>query len=219
MKISSAQSRSLGSVGLLLLLAVIIVGSILFPPSEWIPAEAWGVMLEERGLSGMILFVVAGMLATSVGLPRQLVAFISGIAYGVLLGVTLSLLAALLGCYLTVRVSRLCLRESVHRRFPNMIEKLNNFVREDVFAKVLVLRLQPFGTNLITNVCVGFTSIPIKVFMSASAVGYVPQMLAFALLGSGIRLGSSFQLILSGVLLLLSIIIGVVVYRRHQRRN
>jgi len=97
MKMSSAQSRSLGSVGLLLLLAVIIVGSIFFPPSEWVPAEAWGVMLEERGLSGMLLFVIAGMLATSVGLPRQLVAFISGIAYGVLPGVALSLLAALLG--------------------------------------------------------------------------------------------------------------------------
>jgi len=54
--------------------------------------------------------------------------------------------------------------------------------------------------------------------MAASALGYIPQMLAFALLGSGIRLGSSFQLVLSGVLLLVSIIIGVVVYRRHQRR-
>jgi len=219
MKTRSAQIRTLSSMGLFLLLAVIIIGSLLFPPSEWIPAENWGMLLEKRGVSGMLVFVIAGMLATSVGLPRQLVAFISGIAYGVIVGLALSLVAALLGCYLTVRVSGVFLKDPVQRRFPLVINKLNSFVKDDVFAKVLVLRLQPLGTNLITNVCVGFSSIPIRVFMAASAVGYIPQMLAFTLLGSGIRLGSKFHLVLSGVLIVVSFIIGVVVYRRHRRRN
>ncbi len=204
---------------MLLLLVIIVVGSIVFPPAEWIPAEQWGLALESKGALGMGVFVLVGMLATSIGLPRQLVAFIAGIAYGVSMGVVLSLCAALLGCYLTVRVSRRFLARHIGQRYPKFISTLNGLVKDDVFAKVLALRLQPLGTNLLTNVCVGFTSMPLISFMSASAVGYVPQMLVFALLGSGIRLGSNTQLILSAVLMVISILIGLLVYRRHSQRN
>lgn len=205
--------------GLLVLLLVIVVGSILFPPAQWIPAEQWGIALESEGVSGMMIFVAAGMLATAAGLPRQLVAFIAGIAYGVATGVLLSLCAALLGCYLTVSVSKRFFAKGIVRRYPNFIAKLDALVQNDVFVKILALRLQPLGTNLLTNVCVGFTSISIKAFMGASAVGYVPQMLVFALLGSGIRLGSNVQLILSLVLLVISILLGILIYRRHTQRH
>ena len=209
----------IAGVGLLLLLVIIVVGSIVYPPAEWIPAERWGLALESEGALGMGVFVFVGMLATSIGLPRQLVAFIAGIAYGVSTGVFLSLCAALLGCYLTVRVSRRFLARYIGQRYPKFIFTLDGLVKDDVFAKVLALRLQPLGTNLLTNVCVGFTSMPLTSFMSASAVGYVPQMLVFALLGSGIRLGSNTQLILSAVLMVISILIGLLVYRRHSQRD
>lgn len=205
--------------GLLLLLLIIVVGSILFPPAEWVPAEQWGSALESEGLSGMAVFVFVGMLATSIGLPRQLVAFIGGIAYGVAVGVFLSLCAALLGCYLTVNLSRRLFARRIVKRYPKFIAKLDALIQNDVFVKVLALRLQPLGTNLLTNVCVGFTSVSMRSFMGASAVGYVPQMLVFALLGSGIRLGSNFQLILSLVLLVISIFLGIVIYRRHTQRH
>ena len=205
--------------GLFALLLIIVVGSLLFPPAQWIPAEQWGLALESKGVTGMLIFVSVGMLATSIGLPRQLVAFIGGIAYGVTTGVLLSLCAALLGCYLTVNVSKRFFAGGITRRYPAFIAKLDALVQNDVFAKILALRLQPLGTNLLTNVCVGFTSISIKAFMGASAVGYVPQMLVFALLGSGIRLGSNVQLILILVLLVISILLGIVIYRRHTQRH
>ena len=201
------------------LLLVIVVGTLVFKPSEWIPAEQWGTALESKGGIGMVFFLVFGMLATSVGLPRQMVAFIGGIAYGVTSGVLLSLSAAILGCYLTVTVSRCFFAQKVTRRFPKAIARLQLFVKEDAFMKVLVLRLQPLGTNLLTNVCVGFTQIPIKLFLAASAIGYVPQMLVFTLLGSGIRVGSSFQLILSGIMLLVSLALGYLLFRRHRARE
>lgn len=209
----------IAGLGLFILLLIIVVGSILFPPADWVPAEQWGLALESEGLAGMVVFVLVGMLSTSIGLPRQLVAFIGGIAYGVGTGVFLSLCAALLGCYLTVNVSRCFFSNAILKRYPKFIGKLEALVKNDVFVKVLALRLQPLGTNLLTNVCVGFTSISMKSFMGASAVGYVPQMLVFALLGSGIRLGSSFQLLLSLVLLVISIFLGLLIYRRHTQRH
>jgi uncharacterized membrane protein YdjX (TVP38/TMEM64 family) len=218
MNLQSIRSGKGASTALLALLILIVVGTLVFKPSEWIPAQEWGLALESKGGVGMLLFLIVGALSTSIGLPRQMLAFIGGIAYGVVPGVLLSLCAAILGCYLTVNLSRWLFAENVTRRYPQVIAQLQLFLKDDVFIKVLVLRLQPLGTNLLTNLCVGFTAIPIRVFLAASAVGYVPQMLVFALLGSGIRVGSSFQLVLSAVLLVISLLLGFLLYRRHRER-
>jgi len=167
----------------------------------------------------MLFFVFVSMLSTAIGLPRQMVAFIAGLAYGVVPGVLLSLLAAISGCYLTVQTSKRFLANTVINQYPSFINKLDKLLVDDVFAKILILRLQPLGTNLLTNVCVGFTAIPLKVFLAASAVGYIPQMLVFALLGSGVRVGSQTQLVLSLFLLLISLVLGFVLYQRHQSRR
>jgi uncharacterized membrane protein YdjX (TVP38/TMEM64 family) len=218
MNFQSIRSNKGASTALLVLLMLIVVGTLVFKPSELIPAQEWGLALESKGRVGMLLFLIFGALATSIGLPRQMVAFIGGIAYGVVTGVLFSLCAAIAGCYLTVNLSRWLFSAKVAQRYPKVIAQLQSFLKEDVFIKVLVLRLQPLGTNLLTNVCVGFTAIPIRVFLTASAVGYIPQMLVFALLGSGIRVGSNFQLMLSAVLLVISILLGYLLYRRHRQR-
>ena len=207
------------AIVLLAIFLSIVVLTVLFPPSEWIPAGYWGELLESYGTNGMLLFVFISILATAVGLPRQMVAFIAGLAYGVVPGLLLSLLAAILGCYLTVRISKRFLAAVVTNRYPDFIVKLDKLLRHDVFTKILILRLQPFGTNLLTNVCVGFTAIPHKVFLAASAIGYIPQMLVFVLLGKGVRVGSQTQLLLSLAMLLLSLILGFVLYKKHQSRR
>lgn len=207
-----------GAIALLVIFVATLLLSVLFPPSDWIPARHWGEVLESYGRPGMLLFVTIGILATAVGLPRQMVAFIAGLAYGVIPGLLLSLLAAILGCYLTLQISKRFLGNWVINQYPGFFNNLNKLLKDDVFAKILVLRLQPFGTNLLTNVCAGFTLMRHRVFLAASAVGYIPQMLVFALLGKGIRVESQTQLILSMVLLLMSLGLGIILYRRHQSR-
>ena len=217
MKLAQIPLRRVITYGLTLLLIVIVLLSILFPAKDYLPVVQWGEALESRGLPGMAVFVLAGMCATAVGLPRQLVAFIGGLAYGVLPGLPLSLVAALLGCFITASVSYRFFRVAVLRKFPKPVAALEKLIRDDLFLKVLVLRLQPLGTNLLTNICIGFTSASMKIFLAASAIGYVPQMLVFILLGSGVRVGSQTQFALSLALLVVSVVLGVVLYRRHRR--
>ncbi len=212
--VNRLQRRFAGSA-LLLLLLFIIGLSIAFPPSEYIPASRWGEALESAGIKGMVVFLVGGMLATSVGLPRQLVAFIGGLAYGMGLGLGMSLVAALSGCLLTATVSRRFFADIVIARFPKPIATLDKLIERDLFLKILVLRLQPLGTNLLTNVCIGFTQASLTKFIAASAIGYVPQMLVFNLLGVGVRVDSQAQLALSVVLLLVSVGLGILLYKRH----
>lgn len=203
------------SVSLLLLLVLIVGLGIAFPPADYVPAAQWGAALESAGGQGLAVFLVLGMLFTSVGFPRQLVAFIAGLAYGVASGLLLSLVAAVAGCCLTALVSRRFLAAMVIKRFPRVIATLDRLTQRDLFLKILVLRLQPLGTNLLTNVCIGFTSASLPRFLAASAVGYIPQMLVFNLLGAGVRVDSQSQLLLSMVLLVISIALGVLLYKRH----
>lgn len=203
-----------------LLLLVIIIAAATLIPAEWVPVRQWGGILESAGGAGVLLFLLLGTLGTSVGLPRQLLAFTGGLAYGLLPGLTLSLMAALCGCHLTVQVSSYLLRDWVTGRYPGMIAKLNALLQHDTFVKILVLRLQPLGTNLLTNLCIGFTNVSYGRFLLASGIGYVPQMLVFALLGAGVRVGEELQALVSGGLVLISVFLAVGLYLRHrQRRN
>lgn len=204
---------------LVAVLLIIIVLMIVFPPSSWVPAAEWGAWLEAKGLLGIAAFIALGALATSMGFPRQMVAFIGGVAYGVSTGLMLSLIAAIMGCCLTVIVSRRYFAAWVVKRYPNAIKQLQLVLDKDVFLKILILRLQPLGTNLLTNTCIGFTSVSLRLFLAASAVGYVPQMLVFNLLGSGVRVGSQAQLALSGALLAFSILLGLFLFKKHRREH
>lgn len=202
-----------------MLLFIVLLLLWLYPPARQVPAARWGEWLEGQGVSGWLLLFGGGVLATSLGAPRQLLAFIAGIAYGTLPAVLLSVMAATLGCTLTVLVSRRFLAERIQERYPQKIEQLQRLLRRDLIMKILILRLQPLGTNMLTNVCAGVARIPLAPFLLASAVGYVPQMVVFALLGAGVRVGSEVRMMVSGVLLLLALLLAAILYRRHLTRK
>ena len=201
------------------LLVIILCLAFFFPSSEHIPLAQWGAALQAAGTRGLALFFLLGVLATSIGLPRQSVGFVAGLAYGILPGLLVSLSAAIAGCYLTVITSRRFLSGFVASRYPGAVAKLDSLLSNDLFIKILILRLQPFGTNLLTNVCIGFTAVRLPQFLIASAVGFIPQMLVFVMLGAGVRVGSDAQVVLSAVLLAISVILAWVLLRRHRSRD
>ena len=91
-------------------------------------------------------------------------------------------------------------------------------MRDDLFAKVVALRLQPLGTNLATNLAAGALGVRLGPFVAASCVGYAPQTLVFALAGGGIADGSRLQTIVAAVLFVVSLALGAVLVGRHRRR-
>jgi uncharacterized membrane protein YdjX (TVP38/TMEM64 family) len=75
------------------------------------------------------------------------------------------------------------------------------------------------GSNVVTNLIAGVSRIPRPAFFLGSLVGYLPQTLIFALAGSGLTVGSRWQLGLSILLFVVSGLLGVRLYRklRHGR--
>lgn len=207
--------RSFVVGGLVLLLVLILWLLYHFPLSSLVDHQAIAEWIDDWGFLGTISFVSVGILATAVGLPRQLMAFVGGYSFGVVIGLAVSLLAAIGGCFLCFQLSRRILRRRVMKRFGGTVQFLNRLMRDDAFFKIIVLRLQPLGTNLATNLAAGVTTLSTPVFIGSSFLGYIPQMLVFSLMGSGVRVQSSTQLTVSVVLFIVSLLLGVWLYRRH----
>ncbi len=207
-----------GLIAILPLVALLVLAGHLFAGLGLDP-DKLALQAAAQPPAILLLWFLGAVLFTAAGLPRQLVAFVCGYVFGVWQGVTVSLIAALLGCMLAYYIAKLFLSPWLNRRYRKFIVVLENFVKHDVFMKVIVIRLQPFGTNLLTNVCAGVARVKPVSFFSASAVGYIPQMLVFALAGDGIRLGENSRLLISGALLLVSLVLAAWLWRRHQVRR
>lgn len=191
--------------GLGLLAALGVIG-LLFANTQlgstfgaaWVDAQVRG-----HGLVGEVLFVcVAGML-TAVGVPRQLVSFLGGYAFGLIFGSALAVLATLIGCAASFYCARLLGRAYVVRRFSGRVHRLDDFIRRHPLGMTLLIRLSPVGNNLITNLLAGVTSVRPATFFAGSAIGYIPQTMVFALGGSGAHVDPVLRIALSVILFIL----------------
>lgn len=186
--------------------------------------QAW--LLEHimnDGPLGVLFFVAGTALASALGLPRQLPAFLGGYAFGWLWGGVLATLGVTLGCVLDFSLARTMGREFVMNRFGRRVAKLDAFLRADPFRTSLAIRLFPVGHNLSTSVAAGVTSIPARAFFVGSALGYLPQNLVFAIFGAGVNaestLGRALSIGVSVVLLVGSTWLGLSVYRAYKRKG
>jgi len=190
---------------------------------RWLGLADWVQRAGERGPGA---FVAAGMLACAVGIPRQVVAYAGGLAFGFWPGATLALAAQSLGCAANFGFARLVARPRVVRRLQSggfqssgRLSRLEQFLAQNTFMATLTLRLLPVGNNLLTNLMAGASSVPAMAFLGASILGYVPQTVVFALLGGGLRVSQSAQIASAVVLLAVSIVLGLALLRRNRAVN
>lgn len=204
--------------GLVLFVSVVVLG-VLIKTTEWgaVFDQDWiDTYVRDQGVKGQLLFLALGWALTSVGLPRQLVAFLGGYAFGFALGTGLALAATTLGCITAFMFARLFGRDMVARRFSDKIRRIDGFLSQNPLAMTLLIRFLPLGSNLATNLAAGVSGVRAAPFFTGSAIGYVPQMVVFALLGSGISLDPGFRITLSAVLFVASGLLGIHLYRRYR---
>lgn len=178
---------------------------------HWIDTEVRG-----QGWHGDLIFLAVGALTTALGFPRQVVAFLGGYAFGFIAGTGLAAVAAVLGCVLAFFYARWLGRSLIQNRFPGRIRKVDAFLHEHPFSMAVVIRLLPVGSNVVTNLLAGVSSVRGLPFFAGSGVGYLPQTMVFALAGSGVNFNPALRLTLAGVLFVVSSLIGVWLYRRHR---
>lgn len=173
--------------------------------------------VRRNGVQGMLAFLAMGALFTGIGLPRQIIAFLGGYAFSVILGTLLGASAALLGGMLTFIYARLFGKGLLRARLGERAKRFDTFIGQHPFSMTLLIRLLPVGNNLLTNLAAGISSIRPVAFFSGTFLGYLPQTLVFALIGSGVHVAPATKLAGAIVLFLMSGVLGLYLYRRHRQ--
>lgn len=200
--------------GLLAIIVLVALGYLLKDvlDQQWIDAQ-----IRDQGVAGGLLFVLVCSLLGSIGLSRQLIAFLGGYAFGPGYGFSLSMLAVVLACIITFVVSRFLLRGFMMRHFSARIRQVDGFIHDNTFTMVLLIRLLPLGSNLMVNIGAGVSAVRSSAFFAGSALGYIPQMLIFALLGSGTRVDQFWQVAIAVILFVVAALLGTFLYRKYLR--
>jgi uncharacterized membrane protein YdjX (TVP38/TMEM64 family) len=204
--------------GLALILSLALLG-YLFESSDlgssvneaWIDARVRG-----HGLNGALLFLLMGGIFTAIGLPRQVIAFLGGYAFNVGLGTLLGTLAALVGCMLSFAYARLFGKGLLRARLGERAGRFDRFIHDHPVSMTVLVRLLPVGNNLLTNLAAGISSIRASHFLLGTFLGYLPQTLVFALVGSGVHIAPALKLALAVGLFLISGALGAWLYRRFR---
>lgn len=168
-----------------------------------------------KTLMGAIIFSLLLTPAMAIGLPRQIAAISAGFIFGAGYGVALATLSAVLGCIITLWVSRKLLCNRVQRHYPQPLAKVSCFFSQNTFVKALIIRLIPAGSNFLTNVLAGTASTPLRPYILGSALGFIPQMTIFSLMGAGLHVNGHQQLMMSVILLVIALVLSGYLYRKN----
>lgn len=179
--------------------------------NDWIETHIKG-----QGLGGELLFIALAALATGIGLPRQVVSGLAGYAFGLWIGSLLALLGSLAGCMGSFYYARLLARAPLQRKFSGRVRKLDDFLHDHTFTMTLLVRMLPVGSNVATNLAAGVSSVHARPFFAGSLLGYLPQTVIFALLGSGVAVDPALRISLSVILFVASGLLGVYLYRHFR---
>ncbi len=213
MSIHSIILRGLLLVIVLVLLSVLL-GDVL--DQHWIDTY---IRTAGQGLAGQFMFVAATCLLMSLGLSRQLVAFLAGYGFGFQHGLLLSMLAVTGACMLTFTVARLLLRGFLLRHYSTRIRRIDRFIHVHTFPVTLLFRLLPLGSNWLVNIAAGASDVRSVPFFLGSMLGYIPQMIVFTLVGSGTRVDQFWQVAIAMVLLVAAAGLGYWLYGRYRRQG
>ena len=204
--------------GLVLIATLALIGFLLegigirsLLDSAWVDSEVRG-----KGLWGEGLFLLVGAAIIAIGLPRQMVCFLGGYAFGFSLGTALALVATLMGSMSAFYYARFMGRDFLARRFPGKIKRLDDFLAGNPLTMALILRLSPLSYGLAANVGAGVSGVRALPFFAGSAIGYLPQTIVFALLGGGMQLDPVTNTILSALLFVISSVLGLWLWRRYR---
>jgi uncharacterized membrane protein YdjX (TVP38/TMEM64 family) len=204
--------------GLVFLATLIAIGYVLesgvlqdLLSKAWIDEQVRG-----KGVSGELLFIAVGGVVTAVAVPRHIVSFLGGYAFGVGLGGALALAATELGCLINFFYARFVARPLMSARLGARVRRLDEFLAANPFAMTLLIRLLPVGNNFATSLAAGVSSAPARPFLLGSLLGYIPQTLVFALAGSGVEMGGGVRIALAVLLFVVSGALGIWLYRRYR---
>jgi len=109
-----------------------------------------------------------------------------GFLFGWLIGAPLAVFSATAGATVVFLIARTALGETLARRNGKWLCKLREGFRADALTYLLFLRLVPAFPFWFMNLAPAMLGVPLRTFVTATALGIIPGTLAFSVIGSGL---------------------------------
>lgn len=140
--------------------------------------------------------------ATAFSLPGGLVLSLTmGFVFGRWVGTALVVVAATIGATLLFLAARYLFADALRRRMGAVGERINAGFTENAFSYLLFLRLVPVFPFFLVNLAPAFTTIPLRTYVLATAIGIIPGTFVFVNLGQTLGRIDSLQGLVSGEVL------------------
>lgn len=178
-----------------------------------------------------VAYIVIYTLRPLIFFPAMWLTILSGSLFGFWGGVIYTIIGENLSASLAYVLGRFFASDESSGRL-GMLARWRSLLDEQAFTSVLILRViyAPFD---VVNYGCGLLSVPWAPYALATLIGIMPGLVTFVSFGASVNFGEFLhhyqdfspgdlfdarQLIISGSLLALSLMIAWVVHRRHQQR-
>lgn len=176
-----------------------------------------------RGRLAPLAFLVIYVAASALALPGSALTLGGGALFGLWRGLALNWLGAMIGATLAFVLARRLGRDFVAHRLRGRVAKLDAAVEHHGFRAVLFLRLVPLVPFNALNYAAGLSSVSLRDYVLATAIGIVPGTFAYTYFADAILAGSLgarkdaylHMLLAGGLLVLLSLL--PLLWRRLRR--
>lgn len=199
----------------LVVVAVVVAVRVGVPDVAALRADIAGA-----GPVAPVLFVLLYAAASLAPLPKNVLSVLGGLLFGLVAGVALVLVAALLGAGGAFALGRLLGRGAVERLTGTSVARVDELLRRRGLLAVIGVRLVPVVPFTAVNYAAGLTAVRIRGYALGTAVGIVPGTVAFVALGAYGSSPGSWPFVLA-VLALVGLVAGgaAVAHRARRRRG
>lgn len=181
---------------------------------EWLQAT-----LDRAGIWGPIIYIVIYTVATVLVLPSTVLNLAGGALFGPWLGSLWTTIGALVAAIVAFGFTRTVGRELVEKRMAGYWQTIDAEIRNGGMFYMFSIRLLPVIPYGLVNFAAGLTSISWKDYVLGTALGTLPGVLPFVLLGSsGLTLSQTGDLVpLVVALTLIGMLVGGATWYRRRR--
>ena len=166
----------------------------------------------------LFTFIVTIIQAVVPVIPFVILCSANGLLFGLTKGIIITMIGTLAGASITFFVSRQLGYKWAVKRYEQ--SRLRNIARMNGprgFFVILTLRLLPYFPAPVINVSAGVSQISFWSFLAASALGKLPFVLGYTLLGYSLLHGKNY--ILGAVIVLSIIVVPYLVVKMKKRSS
>lgn len=205
---------------IIILTIICLVGTVLtFYLLGGINPEILQQWLKSAGILAPIIYIIIYIIATLLLIPSTALNLTGGAIFGLILGLFWTTIAAIIAAIVAFLFTRSIGREAVAKRLAGKWQAMDAEVKRGGLFYMFAIRLLPIMPYGIVNFAAGLTSVTFKDYLLGTALGTVPGVLPFVLLGSSglkaIKTGDMFPLL--AALSLTGILVGGSTWYRQSR--